>query len=52
MIEEKWADIKGYEGFYKISNYGRVMSLKNKQNQRFPKIKKQLNEIEKIEIAI
>lgn len=26
MIEE-WKDIKGYEGFYQISNFGRVKSL-------------------------
>lgn len=28
MIEE-WKDIKGYEGLYKVSNYGKVKSLKN-----------------------
>lgn len=27
MEEEIWADIKGYEGLYKISNYGNVKSL-------------------------
>lgn len=26
-MEEIWKDIKGYEGLYKISNYGRVKSL-------------------------
>lgn len=26
-MEEIWKDIKGYEGLYKISNYGRVESL-------------------------
>lgn len=26
--KEKWKDIKDYEGFYQISNYGRVKSLK------------------------
>lgn len=26
---EVWKDISGYEGFYKVSNLGRVMSLKN-----------------------
>ena len=24
---ESWADIRGYEGYYQISNYGRVRSL-------------------------
>ena len=24
---EKWRDILGYEGYYQISNYGRVRSL-------------------------
>lgn len=27
MNEEVWKDIKGYEGLYQISNYGRVKSL-------------------------
>ena len=25
---EIWKDIKGYEGLYKISSYGRVISVK------------------------
>jgi hypothetical protein len=29
MMEEIWKNIKGYEGRYKISNLGRVLSLKN-----------------------
>lgn len=28
-MEEIWKDIEGYEGKYKISNYGKVKSLKN-----------------------
>ncbi len=24
---EKWADIEGYEGWFQISNYGRIKSL-------------------------
>ena len=28
MKEEIWKDIVGYEGIYRISNQGRVMSLK------------------------
>lgn len=27
-MEEIWKDIKGYEGYYQISNLGRVKSLK------------------------
>lgn len=27
MIEEQWKDIKGYEGLYQVSNFGRVRSL-------------------------
>ena len=27
MNEEKWKDIKGYEGFYQVSTLGRVRSL-------------------------
>jgi hypothetical protein len=26
-VEERWADIPGYEGAYQISNYGRIRSL-------------------------
>jgi hypothetical protein len=29
-MEEKWKDIKGYEGLYQISNLGRVKRLKRK----------------------
>ena len=25
---EEWRDIKGYEGLYQVSNYGRVKSLR------------------------
>lgn len=28
MTGEKWAEIEGYEGFYMVSNYGRVKSLR------------------------
>lgn len=31
MIEE-WKDIKGYEGLYRVSNYGEVFSVRNSQN--------------------
>lgn len=33
MLEE-WKDIKGFEGLYQISNYGRVRSLDHKTNGR------------------
>ena len=26
-LNEEWRDIKGYEGYYQVSNYGRVRSL-------------------------
>lgn len=28
-MQEIWKDIKGYEGLYKVSNYGQVISLKS-----------------------
>lgn len=31
MEEEIWKDIKGYEGLYQISNFGRVKSLVYKE---------------------
>lgn len=33
-MEEIWKPIKGYEGIYDISNYGRVKSLKRKTNNQ------------------
>ena len=36
MIEnEVWKDIRGYEGLYQISNYGRVKSLSRFRNNRY-----------------
>lgn len=32
MKKEFWKDIEGYEGLYQISNYGRIRSLKFKNN--------------------
>lgn len=29
-MEEEWRDVVGYEGFYKVSSYGRVLSLHKK----------------------
>lgn len=31
MTKEIWKDIKDYEGYYQISNYGRVKSLPRKK---------------------
>jgi hypothetical protein len=28
MLKENWKDIKGYEGLYQISNFGRVLNIK------------------------
>ena len=28
MIDEIWKDIKGFEGLYQVSNYGKIKSLK------------------------
>lgn len=38
MQEEVWKDIKGYEGLYKISNYGRLLSYV--KSKTYPKILK------------
>lgn len=32
-MEEIWKDIKGYEGLYQVSNFGRVKSLSRKRNR-------------------
>lgn len=37
LIDEKWLPIRGYEGLYEISNYGRVRSL-NYRNQGIRKV--------------
>jgi len=38
-VEEVWKDIDGYEGFYEISNYGRVKSLPKWMGSYFSKEK-------------
>lgn len=38
-MEEKWVDIKGFEGKYKLSNKGRVIST-NYNNTGQPKLLK------------
>ena len=40
---EEWKDIKGYEGLYQISNYGRVKSLGNDRNRKEKILKNQSN---------
>ena len=30
MKDEVWKDVKGYEGLYQISNYGKLKSLERK----------------------
>ena len=37
MKQEKWVDIKGYEGLYKVSNLGRIKSLKYNKNEKIMK---------------
>lgn len=45
LVREEWRDIKGYEGLYQVSNFGRVKSFndhtKNKTNNINGKILKQ-----------
>lgn len=31
---EEWRNIKGFEGLYQVSNFGRIKSLGNKQNRK------------------
>lgn len=46
LKNEIWIDIKGYEGKYKISNYGRIKSLERKVKQfnRFKECNKHIKE--------
>lgn len=39
MEKEIWKDIKGFEGLYKVSNYGRIKSLAKKKGWHFVKEK-------------
>lgn len=39
-IEEIWRDIKGYEGLYQVSNYGKVKRIKTRYNNKCNKILK------------
>ncbi|ELC8411524.1 NUMOD4 domain-containing protein [Clostridium perfringens] len=37
MVAEEWRDIKGYEGLYQVSNYGRIKSLLGWNGKRYVK---------------
>lgn len=41
--QEIWKDIKGYEGLYKISNFGRVKSLERYSSKYFNNLTKRIN---------
>lgn len=43
MIKEIWKDIKGYEGLYQVSNYGKVKSLIQNNSRRKKVLKPYLN---------
>lgn len=52
-MEEIWKDIKGYEGLYQISNFGRVRSLERKvkgrkYRRKFLSIQKNKNGYQKV----
>lgn len=47
---EIWKDIEGYEGFYRISNYGRIKSLERIVNTGLKAIRKQKETILKLPI--
>lgn len=34
LVNERWSPIKGYEGLYEVSNYGRVRSLNYRKKRR------------------
>lgn len=34
MPLEKWSDVKGYEGLYQVSNFGRIKSMVNNASRR------------------
>lgn len=40
-MREEWADITGYEGLYKVSNFGRVKAMPKRVNKYQEKIVKQ-----------
>lgn len=42
-VNEEWKDIEGYEGYYQISNHGRVKSLVGWNGNQYIKREKMLN---------
>lgn len=38
-MNEIWKDIKGYEGLYKVSSFGRVLNVKRKTIRKLDKLK-------------
>ena len=44
MLKEIWKDIKDYEGYYQISNLGRVKSLSRVIYNKFGKVSNILEE--------
>ena len=49
-MEEIWKDIKGYEGLYQVSNYGRIKSLEREKYSYNYKAKKEIKMIIKEKI--
>lgn len=41
LYGEEWRDVIGFEGLYKVSSYGRVVSLERYANNRFQNVYKQ-----------
>lgn len=51
-VEEVWQDIDGYEGFYRISNFGRIISLPRNGTRKTPRILKRVSDKRGYEIVI
>lgn len=43
IIQEQWRDVVGFEGFYEVSNIGRIKSLPNKVNLKERILKKYID---------
>ncbi len=39
LAKEEWRDVVGYEGYYQVSNYGRVKSLERTRWVKYPTAK-------------